>query len=107
MLTFFDKAIVSFIMPGLVPAIIGALSSFGVTQTMNWETALSMVLTGGIVYLVPGFGKTIAAFLVPTIVSSVASFAKGFGISPTMGLVAAITAAVTGVITHMVPNKTA
>lgn len=53
MLTFFDKAIVGFIMPALVTAITNALAGVGITGTMNVNTLITSLLTGVMVFLFP------------------------------------------------------
>lgn len=52
------KAIMSFIMPGLIAAVSGAVSGFGVTGKMDWQTALTMIVTGLVTYIVPNAKKT-------------------------------------------------
>lgn len=51
------KAITSFLVPGIIAAISGVVSGFGVTGKMDWQTAITMILTGVMTYLVPNAKK--------------------------------------------------
>lgn len=54
---FMAKAIISFFMPGIIAAIMGAVQGFGVTGKMDLSTALTMIITGLATYIVPNIKK--------------------------------------------------
>jgi hypothetical protein len=54
---FMLKAVMGFIMPGIITAIMGAVQGFGVTGKMDIGTAITMILTGLATYIVPNLKK--------------------------------------------------
>jgi hypothetical protein len=51
------KAIIGFIMPMLMTGILNALSGIGLSGTMTLQNAITALLTGALVYLVPNAKK--------------------------------------------------
>ena len=107
MLTFFDKAIASFVTPAIIAAIGSATAVFGVSGTMDLQTVLTMILTGIITYAVPGIGKTISGFVTPAIVAAILPLFTWAcaACTGTMNWKTAVTMIATGLVTHVVQNK--
>jgi hypothetical protein len=55
--TVFNKAIVGFLMPALLSGALGILQGVGITGTMTVSTAIQMLLTGAMVWLIPNAKK--------------------------------------------------
>jgi hypothetical protein len=56
---FAAKAIIGFLMPMLMTGILNALSGIGLSGTMTLQNAITALLTGALVYLVPNSKKSV------------------------------------------------
>lgn len=54
---FMLKAIMGFVMPGIITAVLGAVQGFGITGKMDLSTAITMLVTGLATFLVPNIKK--------------------------------------------------